>query len=192
MISRFPLAATLAIVLLSGCASLPPPALVGRDTIRDFSLESRFAVRATLPGQEAQSSSGRLTWTHRGNRDHILLANPLGYGVAEIEATPAGAQLRTADGKSRESTDPDSLVEDVTGLRLPVTRLPAWLLGRTGADGHITPDAYGRPGQLHEAGWEIDYIYGDERPDALPARLNISRPGEIELKLRIEEWRDQP
>jgi outer membrane lipoprotein LolB len=38
----------------------------------------------------------------------------------------------------------------------------------------------------------VDYFYDDNRPDALPARLHISRPGEIELKLRIEEWRALP
>lgn len=188
--ARFLLA--LAFGLLVGCASVPPAALSHRDDIRNFSLDARFALRATLPGQAAQSSGGRLTWTHQHDSDRILVANPLGYGVAEIDAGPAISRLRTADGKERESGNPDALIEDVTGLRLPVARLPGWLLGRPGATARIAADAFGRPEKLHEAGWQVDYFYDDERPTALPARLTISRPGELELKLRIEEWRETP
>ncbi len=192
MIARLTAAAALALGLLAGCATLPSPPLPARDALRDFVLESRFALRATPPGQATQSSGGRLTWSHRAHHDRILLANPLGYGVAEINSTPDGARLRTADGEEQSSPDPESLIEAVTGLRLPVARLPAWLLGRSGGDARILPDALGRPGQLHEAGWRIDYAYDDDRPDALPTRLTISRPGEIELKLRIETWREYP
>lgn len=182
----------LAFGLLVGCASVPPTPLAPRDQVRNFSLEARFALRATLPGQAAQSSGGRLTWTHQQDNDRILVANPLGYGVAEIDAGPGTSRLRTADGKERESGDPDALIEDVTGLRLPVARLPGWLLGRPGAGARIEADPLGRPGKLHEAGWQVDYSYDDERPTSLPARLTISRPGEIEFKLRIEEWRETP
>jgi len=178
--------------LLSGCASLPPVALSPRDQIRDFSLDGRFALRVTLAGHAPQTSGGRLNWTHQNRIDRVLLSSPLGYGLAEIETTPELSRLHTAEGKTRESTDPDALIEDVTGQRLPVTRLPAWLLGRGGGDAHIEPDAFGRPSTLREAGWQVDYAYDDETPTALPARLTISRDGEIELKLRIEEWKETP
>ncbi|HLO63675.1 MAG TPA: lipoprotein insertase outer membrane protein LolB, partial [Azonexus sp.] len=96
----------LAFGLLVGCASVPPAALSPRDEVRNFSLDARFALRATLPGQAAQSSGGRLTWTHLHDSDRILVANPLGYGVAEIDAGPTLSRLRTADGKERQSGDP--------------------------------------------------------------------------------------
>jgi outer membrane lipoprotein LolB len=192
LIARFTLALGLACSLLTGCASLPPPSLPARQDIRHFSLEARFALRATLPGQASQSSGGRMTWTHRADGEQILLANPLGYGLAELEATRERSRLRTADGKESESSDPDALIEDLTGLRLPVARLPGWLTGRAAGDARLEADPFGRPARLNEAGWQVDYFYDDNRPDALPARLHISRPGEIELKLRIEEWRALP
>lgn len=192
MIARRPLLLALASSLLTACATLPPPALPARSELRNFALESRFALRATLPGQAPQSSGGRLSWSHQGSHDRILLANPIGVGLAEIDATPLRSQLRTADGKEQESADPDALIEEATGLRLPVARLPAWLLGRAGGSAQITADPYGRPSRLHENGWQVDYFYEDASPHALPSRLTISRPGEIELKLRIEEWRETP
>lgn len=181
----------LAAGLLGGCAGLPtpPPA---RDALHDFSLEGRFALRVTQPGQAPQSGGGRLTWSHQNRSDRVLLSSPLGYGLAEIEATPDGSRLRTAQGQLRESTDPDALIEEVTGHRLPVGRLPGWLLGRPGAGAKLSSDPLGRPMRLTEDGWQVDYGYDDESPDALPARLTISRNGEVELRLRIEAWKDSP
>jgi len=182
----------LAASLLSACASTPPARLAARDNIRDFTLEGRFALRVTLPGQAVQNSGGRLTWTHQNRSDRVLLSSPLGYGLAEIETTPEISRLRTAEGKTRESSDPDALIEDVTGQRLPVSRLPAWLLGRSGGTGQIETDAWGRPARLSEDGWQVDYSFEDDSPSALPARLTLTRNGEIELRLRIEEWKDAP
>jgi outer membrane lipoprotein LolB len=80
----------------------------------------------------------------------------------------------------------------VTGYPLPVSRLAGWLLGREAADGALSRDASGRPLRLREAGWQIDFLYADETPAALPFRLNINRADEVMLNLRIEEWRDAP
>lgn len=182
----------LASSLLTGCAGMQPSPLAPRDNVRNFSLDGRFALRVTMPGQAPQSSGGRLTWTHQNHQDRVLISNPLGYGLAEINTTPVLSRLQTADGKTRESSDPDALMEEVTGQRLPVSRLPAWLLGRSDGNGRIEPDTQGRPARLIEDGWQIDYSFDDDDPASLPARLTLSRDGEIELRLRIEEWKDAP
>lgn len=167
--------------------------LPARMAIRDFSLDGRFALRTQLPGQAVQSGSGRLSWTHQGDSDHILLASPLGHGLAEIVSTPNGARLTTADGKVSESTDVDQLTEDMTGQRLPVRQLTTWLLGRPQQNtAQIESDAAGRPSRLREAGWRVDYAYDHPTPEALPSRLTLTRDGQIELKLRIETWKASP
>ncbi|HSG21390.1 MAG TPA: lipoprotein insertase outer membrane protein LolB [Azonexus sp.] len=178
--------------LLAGCASVPPSAMPDRDQIRDFTLEARFALRVSLPDQAAQSSGGRLSWTHKNGDNRILLSSPLGYGLAEIETTPERSLLRTADGKTLESSDPDALMEEVTGQRLPVSRLSAWLLGRASNSAQIENDERQRPTRLREAGWQVDYAYDDDASVALPMRLTLSRDQEIELRLRIEEWKENP
>ncbi|MFZ2266162.1 MAG: lipoprotein insertase outer membrane protein LolB [Azonexus sp.] len=179
-------------LLLAGCVSAPAPRPAGREQIRDFALEARFALRITPPEQAAQSSGGRLSWEHKNGADRLLIANPLGIGMAEIEITPALSRLRTADGRQHESSDPDALIAEVTGQALPVSRLPAWLLGRAEPNTSVEPDASGRPGRFREAGWQIEYAYADETANALPTRLTLSREPDIELRLRIEEWRDAP
>ena len=184
-------AALLAAVLLAGCAAVPPAPPAERSAVRDFTLEARFALRVSEPGQRPESSGGRLDWEHRAGHDRLLIANPLGIAIAEIDSGPDGARLRTGDGRQLESADPDALLEEVTGQRLPLRRMAGWLLGR-GAQAQIAADAFGRPAQLSEAGWQVDYAYPDDAPGALPERLTLRRADTLELRLRIEQWRSAP
>lgn len=177
---------------LAGCAVAPPAAQAPRDQVTDFSLDGRFALRATPPAQAAHSSSGRLQWLRAQKTDTLLLANPLGHGVAEIEIAPGLARLRTADGQTREAADPAELIEQVTGQRLPLERLADWLLGRAAGSARLTRDERQRPARLQEDGWQIDYIYADDDPQALPVRLTLSQAGRLELRLRIETWKTLP
>lgn len=178
-------------LLLSACATAPHSPLPARDQMRNFDLEARFALRVTQAGQPPVSSAGRLSWRHKNGDNQLQIANPLGFTVAEIDTTPTLSRLRTADGQTRESADAEQLIEEVTGQRLPITRLPGWLLGQNPSAATRLDEAR-RPSQHREAGWTIDYAYADENPDALPTRLTLNRDGEIELRLRIEEWKAQP
>ena len=189
---KFLLVTLFAASLLVGCAAAPARPLPAREQVSSFTLEARFALRISLPGEMEQSSGGRLSWTQKDNTSRLLISNPLGYGIAEIDSMPGRATLRTANGETREATDPDTLMEIVTGQRLPVSYLPAWLLGRTDDASKIQRDLLGRPQHLEESGWQVDYNYETDAADALPARLTLNRDGQIELRLRIEEWKDTP
>ena len=184
--------AALAFSLLAACASVPPERLASRDQIADFTLDARFALRVSVPNGPPESSGGRLEWEHKNGNDRILISSPLGVGVAEIAVGPGGGRLHTADGQLRESADADALIEEVTGQRLPVRQLPNWLLGRSAATAIIMSDSAGRPESLSEAGWQIDYAYPDDSPGALPKLVSLRRDGEVDLRLRIEEWRTAP
>lgn len=186
-------AALTAGLLLAGCASLPQGALPPRDALESFTVDGRFALKSRLPDGTPDSTGGRLSWTHRPDSDRILLASPLGIGLAEIDSNSQGARLRTGDGKVLESADADQLVAEVTGQPLPVRQLPGWLLGRPGSPaGRLERDPQGRPQRLAEAGWQIDYTYDNDDPAALPARLTLLRPPTVDLRLRIESWLPLP
>ncbi len=185
------LATLLSGALLAACASVQPISLP-RESLSEFAIDARFALRFTAPGAAPKSSSGRLNWQHRVGDDQILLANPIGVGTALIASDARGARLRTADGRVFQSNDPDALVGEITGQHLPIRRIPDWLLGRTGKHGHLAQDEQGRPLRLAEAGWKIDYEYDSPEADAPPSRLTIRRGSELELRLRIEEWKSTP
>lgn len=184
-------------LFLIGCASRPPlpPDMPARQALRDFALEARFALRLERFNGTPESASGRLSWEHAGPLDRVLLANPLGQGIAEISVAGTQAELRTSDGQTRRAADAEQLLHAATGYRLPIARLPAWLLGRGSDSAERAEDARGRPLRLVDDGWRIDYDYADAADDALPSRLTLRRivaDGELELRLRIEEWRPLP
>lgn len=179
----------LAALLLAACAGAPRVAeLPGRDAVRDFAVNARFALRQESPAGQ-QSGSGRLDWLHRNTDDHVLVADPFGRTLAELRVNPARATLRLPDGTIHQGNDAAELLAATLDLSLPVGDLSAWLLGRGSGAATIERDTTGRPLRLQQGEWTIAYAYEDENPDALPSRLTLRRGRDIELRLRIEEWR---
>ena len=177
--------------LLAGCATNPTLPLTPRDAITNFAVDGRFALKIIHADGQQENSGGRISWTHENQMDRVLLANPLGIGLAEIESTPEKTQLRTGDGKIFEAENPDQLIAEVTGQPLPMSHLPAWLLGRPNGNGQIENDPMGRPIRLQEGEWRIEYAYENDTPDAPPMRLNAFGKT-MELRLRIENWKTNP
>lgn len=186
------LIAGLALCCLTACTTLSRPLLTERDQVQAFAIDARFALRHTPRGAPPESAGGRLDWQYRDGESRVLIANPLGMGLAELETRPGMARLTTGDKRQYSGTDAETLLYEVTGQALPIQHLPAWLLGRANSDGQLTRDALGRPRHLQEAGWEIDYEYTEENGNALPQRLHLRRPPDLDLRLRIEEWKSAP
>lgn len=186
------LSTALAALLLAGCASAPLVTTFEREAMRGFEMNGRFSLRVEEGERPAQSASGRLDWVHQPPENRLLIANPLGHAVAELSIDPVRSRLQLADGSRHESDDPEALLASVTGRRLPVTRIPDWLLGRGNLGAQRLDDAFGRPLELRENDWQIDYAYDEDRPGAPPTRLTIRRNGDLELRLRIEEWKALP
>jgi outer membrane lipoprotein LolB len=172
---------------LAACAGLPrthlPQNVLFRDSAAAFMLEGRFSLQ-----YEGQSYSGRLSWRHADDADEVLLASPLGQGMAEIFSDTRGARLRTGDGKSYSAENAETLTQEVLGYPLPLTRLADWLRGRSLDGKAAKPDLFGRPLRLQPDGWKIEYQYDSDDPQALPGRIFIEREGGFYLRLRIDEW----
>jgi outer membrane lipoprotein LolB len=190
---------------LSACAGLPPPApdkvAPGRDALRGYTLDGRFALR-----HEDKSYSGRLSWRHAesdapsgagepgDDSDELLLASPLGQGMAEIISNASGARLTTRDGRVYAAENAETLTRQVLGYPLPLRKLAGWLRGHrqrnAAPEEPVELDAMARPLRLREEGWRIDYEYDNDDPQALPGRLFIERANEggFSLRLRIDEW----
>lgn len=179
------LLAAAAAVLLGACATLSAPP----DRIHS----GRFTA-ATITAPDAppsQSVSGRFTVEVRGTRRIIDVATPLGTTIARIDivpgsATATGPQMQTATGP-----DPDVLVEQLLGWRLPVSGLADWIEGRPapGRPARTQGDA-GRLSLIEQDGWLVriaEYTSAGaprlmtlERPAALP------EPG-LRVRLVLED-----
>lgn len=184
--------APLSFALLAACTTAPRQPAPPRQSIADFALEARFALRTETAGEKPQSANGRLSWTHRQQQDRILISTPLGGGIAELESTPGQATLILADGQRHFADDAEELLRQTTGHTLPVRQLPDWLRGRGSSHAIVATDPSGRPQTLREDNWQVQYSYDNEAPDAPPGRLTVRKGDELELRLRIEEWRSPP
>ncbi|MFV5213712.1 lipoprotein insertase outer membrane protein LolB [Azonexus caeni] len=180
-----------AALLVAACAQLPAGPLPQRGELENFAVAGRFALLTRQADGSSESTGGRLDWTHSRDGDRLLLANPLGIGVAELYSGGGQARLITSDGQTREAADAEQLLAEVTGQALPIGRLAGWLLGRAGPGGRLERDAFDRPLRLDEAGWRVDYAYADDDPAAPPMRLTASN-AVLELRLRIETWKALP
>jgi outer membrane lipoprotein LolB len=175
--------------LLGACASLLPPAERGwmpkRDQVQSFALEGRFSLR-----HADKNTAGNLSWRHVGARDDLLLASPFGQGVAEIVSDGAGVRLTTSDGKSYLAADAETLTQQVLGYPLPLKNLLGWVRGDAAGGELEARDVFARPLRLRHGDWRIDYEYDNDDPQAMPGRLFVQRERVLELRLRIDEWRN--
>ena len=182
-------------VLLWGCAELPvpPPELesaarpqagIGADGL--FRLAGRIGV-----SHNGESFSGSLRWSHGAGEDEIFILSPLGQGVARIVSNSAGASLETAEGRSYQASDVESLTEEVLGWRLPARGLQYWVMGRPAPDGVAESelDDNHQLRTLRQDGWRVDYLgYRTVQGTLLPAKLEITLDERLRVRLVIDDW----
>ena len=206
--------ASLAALLLTGCALMAPPQ---PPAVADagFALEGRVAVR-----YGTENLSGRIVWTHqqvqgppgesvndsvRGSvrdssrepsrtpgRDEISLASPLGNQVARLVRDASGVTLTDSNQQTFRAADAESLTEQRMGWRLPLTGLADWVQGRVsaGATQDVQRDIAGRISLLAQSDWRILYSYEDDtalRPKRLIMQY-IKSAEPLEIRLVIERW----
>lgn len=174
----------LAAAFLASCAAPQGLRVAPGDPLSAYTMDARFGLR-----DRDSSYSGRLNWRHDERGDAVLVQDPFGGGVAELDAGPGRARMRLADGQVAEAADGRELMHRLTGVALPVRDLARWMTARGPLNGTaIDRDDRGRIVRLEGDGWRIDYRYDDDAPDALPSRIVAANGLGIELRLAIESW----
>lgn len=143
----------------------------------DFSLAGRISIR-----QQETAYHGTLSWQHSAVSDDLVLADPLGQGVAELKRDAAGVVLQTTNGERYEAETLDALAARFFGVPVPIAALPGWIRG-------IAPDAQldeqKRPARLVLPDWTVEWLrYGD---DGRPQLLTLESE-EVGVRLRIDSW----
>ena len=130
-----------------------------------------------------------INWQHEAGRDEILLATPLGQGLAELTRDAAGAHLRTADGRSMEAADWSALALQAFGVELPLAELSRWVIAEAPAEARRDRD--GRPLAFLQDGWAVSYgSYASAEAAARPQLIELRREG-IALRLKIDAWQGE-
>ncbi|HFD80194.1 MAG TPA: outer membrane lipoprotein LolB [Gammaproteobacteria bacterium] len=182
--------------LLGGCATAPttvPPApeatwqahRAAVAALQHWQARGRIAVRA---GEEGWNAA--FDWQQRGDSYLVRLRGPFGQGGVELRGDPRGVWLRRNGHPPVFATDPETLLVQQTGWRLPLSGLGAWLKGmpERGQDRELQWDSGGRLLRLQQRGWHIDYQgYGRIDGVDLPRKLKLKRDS-LEVRLVIDRW----
>ena len=125
---------------LAGCAQPMPSA-----PVEENSWNGRIALQ--IDGQASQSFSAMFELRGTAQAGGLVLLSPFGNRIAQLDWKDGHAQLVSGQD-TRTSDSLDTLLQDVTGTRIPVTALFSWLKGTqasaTGWQADLTGVADGR------------------------------------------------
>ena len=125
---------------LAGCAQPMPSA-----PVEENSWNGRIALQ--IDGQASQSFSAMFELRGTAQAGGLVLFSPFGNRIAQLDWKDGHAQLVSGQD-TRTSDSLDTLLQDVTGTRIPVTALFNWLKGTqasaTGWQADLTGIADGR------------------------------------------------
>ena len=108
-------------VWLAGCAQPMPSA-----PVEENSWNGRIALQ--IDGQASQSFSAMFELRGTAQAGGLVLLSPFGNRIAQLDWKDGHAQLVSGQD-TRTSDSLDTLLQDVTGTRIPVTALFSWLKG---------------------------------------------------------------
>lgn len=155
-------------------------------SVNRWSLNGRIALI-----NENESWQLNMEWRRQDDNYILDLSGPFGTGHAQLTGSKESVVLVDADQNYYYANSPDSLLQEVTGLYLPVKSLLYWINGIP--DGTIEVDeqkidAYGRLSELKQSGWRIRFKqYLDVKPYELPQKIFIDGFN-IKVKIFVDEW----
>lgn len=187
---------TVAAALLAGCAGVPsrtPAADPERawahheaqlQGVQQWRLTGRLALRTADEGWHAS-----LDWRQQADEYRMRLRAPLGSGSLQLQGDAAWVLLRTSDGEEAVSADPEGLLLEQLGWRVPVANLRYWVLGLPAPGTALRKlDEFGHLARLWQNGWEIEFLdYGRVGGVELPGKV-FARRGDAEVRLVVGNW----
>jgi outer membrane lipoprotein LolB len=192
-------------ILLSACStriSVPEGADLNGDPPTDWAarkqallafdqwrLMGKIAVR-----QSGQSESAIINrWRQDESAYRLQLSSAfLGMGSVQLKGDSGYLLIRTGDGERYLSDDPETLVLQVTGWRLPLSALPYWVRGipAPNQDAELGFGAEGQLKMLLQSGWEVHFQRYSELVAGQPPlpTLITATNGEARVRLAISDW----
>ena len=187
-----------AAISLAGCTTTPPHKFVAepdkkweqRKTVlsgvNNWLINGRIAL---INGDESWHLN--LKWNRQGENYVLDLSGPFGTGHAQLTGSKGNVVLVDADQNYFYADSPDRLLQEVTGLRIPVKSLLYWINGIPDWNVKVDSqrlDAYGRLAELKQSEWNIRFKqYIDVAQHELPQKIFIDGFN-LKVKIFIDEW----
>jgi outer membrane lipoprotein LolB len=189
----------LAAATLAACATRPPVSVPATqaawlahrasiESLTHWQVQGRVAVRADDEGWSAH-----FDWKQTDQDYQIRLRGPFGQGAVELHGNGQGVWLKRADQAPVFAVNPERLLQQETGWRLPVAGLSSWLRGLPVAEdehSNLQWDEHGRLLEVEQNGWQIVYRSYELQGDLqLPEKLQLSRDSLL-VKFVIDDWQN--
>ncbi|QAX81752.1 lipoprotein insertase outer membrane protein LolB [Candidatus Pseudomonas adelgestsugas] len=136
------------------------------------------------------SGSGTLSWLQRQDYYDIRLSGPLSLGTSHLTGRNGHESLAITNNGYLATVSLETLLEQQTGWKLPVSNLVWWIRGLPAPDSnsriHLNGDS--RPAMIEQDGWQIEYrSYVKQNGYLLPERIQLHST-DLNVKLVIKEW----
>jgi outer membrane lipoprotein LolB len=187
-----------ALLLASGCRTLPTGAPVGPgadapwpeqraalEKLDRYALNGRVAVAAN-----GQGFSASLRYQQRASHSNLALDGPLGIGGLRVEIEGEDIEIATSRGEKLDGQAARDELERRLGFQLPLDELRWWLLGIP-APGEASVNQDSGSGEIRDfsqGGWRVSI--NSRAPGlgfSMPQRLTAEREG-ARLKLFVQGW----
>lgn len=191
-------AAVLLALLLAGCALEPrAPALPGDWSAHaaavgartNWDLQGKVGVRAGTG-----SGSAFLSWKQHADAYRVVLSGALGMGKLVLDGDASGVAWNDSRGRSGRHPDPDALVAEIWGWRLPVAALQYWIRGipRPGEAFDSAEFVNAQAHRFRQSGWLVEPAeYREVDGITLPTRLRLETEGAV-LTVLVSRWSAPP
>ncbi|GAA0410809.1 lipoprotein insertase outer membrane protein LolB [Cocleimonas flava] len=197
------------VILLGGCTQYgtQPPQVksVVNPTVKQSSWEQRQAYLARRQNWSLGSKISLrygdenyifgLSWAQQNASQYTMqITHPLtGALVAKLSRQSGGVTLLADNGRTYRDTDEERLLQNQSGVRIPVKGMQYWVRGMTSPEYKVDQlilDNLGRPETLYQAGWKVSYSnYTNNSTQAMPRRVVLTRSKDkLYIKLIAKTW----
>lgn len=189
----------LAGVWLAGCTAPPqmdraaPQSREARqqqlEEIGAWQVKGRVAI---INGAEAWHLN--VIWRQDEDDYQIELWGPFGSGRVQLEGDAQGVRLSDSQQQIYSARDPESLLYEHTGVKMPVSGLRYWILGLTDPQQEQEQphyDARARLTSVQQDSWHVAFKrYTRLGELAVPDRLTVAK-NDLQVKLVVDDWQLQ-
>lgn len=171
-------------------AAIPAWTLAGRIAVNNDTASDGAPDAANNNVGSAINVSATLNWAQQPNDYRIEVVPPFGQGAINLEGNDAGVMIRLPGGRRLSAADPEALLYQQTNLRLPISSLRYWVMGRPDPAfaAHKALDDSGRALWLEQSGWRVEFLrYNQINGLDMPDKLTVTRPP-LRLRLVIDRW----
>ncbi|OEF09020.1 lipoprotein insertase outer membrane protein LolB [Vibrio genomosp. F10] len=120
------------VLLLAGCSTLPESQTsvewqAHLDKLRSITQYKTIGKLGYISPEQRQSLN--FQWKHTPVLEQLRLTTFIGQTVLNLSITESGSVVNTYDNQTLSHQSADVLIEQLTGLTIPIEQLEDWLLG---------------------------------------------------------------